>query len=89
MNLFQPIVYFVCVITSSACMLLLLRGWRRTGNRLLLWSALCFVGLTVNNLLVFVDLVVFPLEISLLPWRHGTSLVAVSVLIWGFIWEGD
>jgi hypothetical protein len=70
-------------------MWLLLRGWRRTGTRLLLWSALCFVGLAMNNLLVFIDLVIFPHSYNLLAWRHLFSLAAVSVLIWGFIWEAD
>ena len=89
MTLFQPFVYFMCVVASSACMLLLFRGWRRTRTRLLLWSALCFVGLALNNLLVFIDLVVLPDVANLLPWRHATSLLAVSVLLWGFIWEAD
>ena len=89
MSFFQPFVFFLCVITSSACMWLLLRGWRRTGTRLLLWSALCFVGLSINNLLVFTDLVILPRTVDLVPWRHVTSLASVSVLIWGFIWEAD
>ncbi len=89
MSSFQPLVFFVCVLASTACMWLLLRGWRRTGTRLLLWSALCFVGLAVNNLLVFTDLVILPHSVDLLPWRQATSLAAVSVLIWGFIWEAD
>jgi len=89
MRVFQPAVFFICVITSVICMGLLIRGWRRTGTRLLLWSALCFVGLTVNNLLVFIDLVLLPDTIDLLPLRHIASLAAVSVLLWGFIWEAD
>lgn len=89
MSVFQPVVFFFCVITSVICMTLLIRGWRRTGTRLLLWSALCFVGLTINNLLVFIDLVLLPDTIDLLPLRHIASLSSVSVLIWGFIWEAD
>jgi hypothetical protein len=89
MTIFQPTVFFLCLVTSTTCMWLLFRGWRRTGTRLLLWSALCFVGLALNNLLVFTDLVMLPREVNLLPWRHVTSLGAISVLIWGFIWEAD
>ncbi len=89
MSVFQPVVFFLCVITSVVCMALLIRGWRQTGTRLLLWSALCFVGLAINNLLVFVDLVLLPDNIDLLPLRHLASLAAVSVLLWGFIWEAD
>ena len=89
MTLFQPLVFFLCAVTSVVCMALLIRGWRRTRTRLLLWTAICFVGLAANNLLVFVDLVVFPEEISLVPFRHVTSLLAVSALLWGFVWESD
>ena len=39
--------------------MLLFRGYARSGLRLLLWSALCFVCLTLNNVLLFVDLPVF------------------------------
>ena len=55
----------------------------------MLWSALCFVGLAINNLLLFVDLVVLSPEISLVPWRQATTVVALSVLLYGFIWEAD
>jgi hypothetical protein len=89
MGVVQPLVFFLCVVTSAACMLLLLRGWWRTGNRLLFWSALCFVGLAVNNLLVFLDIIIFPTEVNLLPFRHIASIAAISVLLWGFIWETD
>ena len=89
MSVFQPIVFFLCVVTSVVCMGLLIRGYRRTGTRLLLWTALCFVGLAANNLLVFVDLVVLPDTIDLLPYRHTAALAAVAILIGGFIWESD
>ncbi len=89
MGVVQPFVFFMCVVASAICMILLLRGWRRTGNRLLFWSALCFVGLAINNLLVFLDIVIFPTEVNLLPFRHIASIGAISVLLWGFIWETD
>ncbi len=89
MAVFQPFIFALCVVTSLICMWLLIRGWRRTGTRLLLWSALCFVGLAVNNMLVFVDLVILPVEIDLRPLRLTASLISVSVLLWGLIWEAD
>lgn len=88
MSVFQPAVFFLCLVTSVTCMALLIRGWRRTGTRLLLWSALCFVGLAANNLFVFLDLVLLP-QWNLLPLRHLSSFAAVAVLLWGFIWEAD
>jgi len=75
-------------VLSDDAMVLLFRGWRRSRAKLLLWSALCFVGLALNNLIVFVDLVLLP-AIDLLPWRQGVSFVALTVLLWGFIWEAD
>lgn len=85
----QSGIYLLCAITSLTCLVLLARGYRRTGVKLLLWSALCFVGLALNNLLLFIDLVLLPTEVSLLYWRQGTTLVALSVLLYGFIWEAD
>jgi hypothetical protein len=83
------VIYLLCVVTSLICLFLLARGYVRTGVKLLLWSALCFVGLAINNLLLFVDLVLLLPEVSLVPWRQVTTLVSLSVLLYGFIWETD
>jgi hypothetical protein len=88
MPAFEPLVFLLCIAASLTCVWLLFRGWRRTGTRLLFWSALCFIGLAVNNLLVFADLVLLP-DIDLRPLRVGTSLLAIGVLLWGLIWETD
>jgi hypothetical protein len=85
---FTAIVFFLCMLTSSACMVLLIRGWRSTRAKLLLWSSLCFVFLALNNLFVFLDIVILP-HANLLPFRQIASLAAVSVLLYGFIWEAD
>lgn len=79
-------VYLLCLLTSVGCAALLVRSWRRTRTRLLLWSALCFVLLAVNNLLLVVDLMVLP-DVNLAPLRYASSLGAVAVLLYGFIWE--
>jgi hypothetical protein len=81
-------VYLLCFVTSACCMALLARGYRATGGRLLLWSALCFVALAANNLLLFIDVVLLP-EIDLRVLRHLMSLAAISVLLYGFIFETD
>jgi uncharacterized protein DUF5985 len=47
-------------LASSACALLLFRGYLRRRIRLLMWSGICFIGLTINNVALFIDLVVFP-----------------------------
>ena len=79
-------VYFLCFATSSACALLLVLGYRRSGARLLLWSGLCFLFLALNNLLVIADLL-FIAWIDLRVGRILLSLAAVSVLLFGFIWD--
>ena len=42
----------LALLTSLACMVLLFRGYASSRVRLLLWSALCFVFLSANNLLL-------------------------------------
>ena len=79
-------VYLLCLLTSIGCAGLLVRTWRRTRTRLLLWSAACFLLLALNNLLLVLDMLVVA-QVSLLPLRHATALAAVGVLLYGFIWE--
>ena len=57
--------------------------------RLLFWSALCFVFLSLNNALLFFDLIVFPTQVDLRPYRLGAALVGVGCLLYAFIWEAD
>ncbi|WP_025560334.1 DUF5985 family protein [Sphingomonas sp. UNC305MFCol5.2] len=83
---FPSIVYLLCFATSTACALLLARSYRRSGMRLLLWSASCFALLAVNNLFVIVDLLlIHDIDFSLL--RLLLALAAVAVLLFGFIWD--
>lgn len=84
---FPSAVYLLCFLTSSACAWLLARSYWRTGARLLLWSALCFVLLGVNNLMVVVDLVLLPEAVTLQVPRLLLSLAAALVLLFGFIWD--
>jgi hypothetical protein len=86
MDILPAAVYLLCFATSLLCVILLVRSYVRTRARLLFWSALCFIGLAVNNLLLFVDLVMLPM-VDLLPLRHLSTLAAITVLLYGFIWE--
>jgi hypothetical protein len=88
MQLFQPAVYLLCMATSLLCAVLLVRSYRTSRTGLLLWSALCFVGLSVNNLFLFADVVVLP-DVNLLPMRQLSALLAIGVLLVGFIWESE
>ena len=76
----------LAVLTCLACTILLFRGYARSGLRLLMWSALCFVCLTLNNLLLFFDLPVFT-QIDLRPYRLAAALAGLLFLIYGFIAE--
>lgn len=83
-----PAVYILGALTSLCCAFLLLRGYLRVKKRLLLWSGLCFVGLTLSNLLVFVDLVLFP-DVNLYRLRLATAAAAMILLLYGLIWESE
>ena len=81
-------VYILNSVTFAACAVLLLRGYWRGKRRLLLWSGLCFAGLAISNLLVFVDLVVLP-DVDLYLLRLSVAAVSMLLLVWGLIWEGE
>ena len=78
----------LAALTSLTCMLLLFRAYTANGGRLLLWSALCFVCLTANNMLLFFDLVVFP-DVDLRFYRLAAALAGILFLLYGFIWEAE
>ena len=83
---FPAAVYILCTLTSGACAYLLARNYWRTGTRLLMWSALCFSLLALNNAVVFLDALVIH-DVDLAIPRLTLSLAAVAVLIFGFIWD--
>jgi len=81
------IVYGLCAITCLICAALLTRGYRRSGARLLLWSTLCFVLLSLNNVLLVLDRVVFVEEIDLYDLRLVTAGISAGLLLYGLIWD--
>ena len=87
-TLFPTLVYLLCFATSTLCAFLLGRSFRRTRARLLFWSALCFGLLALVNFVVVLDMLVYP-EIDFRPIRLWLSVVAVAVLLFGFIWDED
>jgi hypothetical protein len=84
-ELFPTIVYLLCFVTSSACAFLLGRSYSKTRARLLLWSAICFLFLAINNLLLVIDLVFLPIDVDLRFARLITALFATCVLLFGFV----
>jgi hypothetical protein len=83
------LIYSLCALTSVTCAVLLWRSWRASGARLLFWSALCFVALSANNVLLVIDRVILPVEVTLYTWRLVAALMAVLLLLFGLIWEED
>ena len=82
-------VYILCAITSLACAALLVRSYRRQPTRLLMWSTLCFVGLSISNVLLFFDVIVYPTLVDLRLWRLSATSVVLVFLLYGFIWESE
>lgn len=80
------IVYLLCAVTSLLCAGLLLRSYLQNRTQLLFWSSLCFLGLGVNNILLFIDLVVVP-TVDLSMYRALSALLAIGLLLFGLIWQ--
>lgn len=82
------VAYLLCAATSALCAGLLIRAYLASRTRLLLWSALCFGGLLVNNILLVVDeRIVEGTDLQI--FRDVTGLAAVSVLLLGLIWDSS
>jgi hypothetical protein len=79
-------VQILCALTSLACAALLLRGYRRSGVRLLLWSGLCFACFCLNNILLIID-VRLAVEHDLSVVRTIPSLIGIALLIYGLVWD--
>jgi len=81
-------VYILCGVTSILCAVLLLRGYRASRARLLFWASLCFIGFALENVILFVDIVLLP-QTDLFWWRTLTALAGLIVLLYGLIREAQ
>lgn len=82
------VIYTLCALTAFICAVLLWQGYRRERYRLLLWGSLCFAGLTFNNIFLVMDKFVI-LSVDLLLLRLTTALLAISILLYGLIWDSE
>jgi hypothetical protein len=80
------LVYILCTVTSLACAALLGRAYFRTKMRLLLWAGICFVALALNNVLLFLDVVVFP-DVTITTYRGPVALIGLVAMIYGLVWD--
>ncbi|HVT36816.1 MAG TPA: DUF5985 family protein, partial [Nevskiaceae bacterium] len=76
-------VYIVGALITLVCSVLLLRQYGRTRLPLLLWSGLCFAGLTLSHIVLFIDLIVLPTEVSLYLLRQTITALSMSALLYG------
>jgi hypothetical protein len=89
MDAFRFVLFLLAMLTSIGCMWLLLRAYARNRVRLLFWTGLCFVFLSVNNVVLFVDVIVLPTQVDLRLVRLGAALVGIACLLYAFIWETE
>ena len=82
------VIYSLCALTGLTCAILLLRSYQKTGVGLLLWSALCFFGLTTSNVFLVLDRIIYP-NIDLTPARLAAALVGLLLLLFGLIWGNE
>ena len=78
-------VFILSALVSLACAVLLLRSFARSRSGLLLWAGVCFTGLTLNNLLLFLDEIAADVDLS--AWRTAPALAGMLALVFGLIWE--
>jgi len=86
--MFASLVYTLCAITALLCAILLLRGYRNTRSRVLLWSGLCFAGLMLANAVLVLDKIVYT-DVDLTSWRHAITLVSLLMLLYGLIYAKE
>jgi hypothetical protein len=79
-------VYLLCAATSIVCGVLLLRGYHLSKTQLLFWASLCFLGLAINNVILFVDLIILP-GVDLFWWRTLPAIGGMVILLYGLISE--
>jgi uncharacterized membrane protein YhfC len=82
------VIYILCALCALLCAFLLMRAYLRSKYRLLLWSSICFAGLTLNNSALILDKTVL-VSIDLSLWRTSFALAAMVVLLYGLIWDSD
>lgn len=81
------IVYILCALTSLLCAVLLIRGYMKNKFRLLFWCSFGFIGFTINNILLFVDLIVFPDVSYIINFRTLPAVIGMGTMIYGLIME--
>jgi hypothetical protein len=67
---------------------MLLRSYQRGRSNILLWSGLCFIGLSINNIVLAVDMILLPqIDFNGTFWRSLLTAASGCLLLFGLIWE--
>ena len=82
------LIYLLCALTALLCAWFLLKAYRENGYKLLLWGGLCFIGLTLNNILLIVDKFLVP-YFDLSTWRLLLALFSLLIFLYGLIWDSE
>lgn len=82
------IIYGLCALMAFLCTYLLLQSYRQSKYRLLLWGGFCFAGLTASNILLVIDKLIVP-TMDLSYWRYGITLISMTILIYGLIFDKE
>jgi hypothetical protein len=80
------VIYTLCAITSLVCAVLLLRAYQANHYRLLFWASIFFGGVTINNIFLILDKLVYT-ELDLLVLRLIVMQVALVSFIYGLIFD--
>jgi Family of unknown function (DUF5985) len=79
-------IYLLSAATCLLCAVLLLRSYAQRRVRLLLWSGLCFLGLMLENVMMYVDFVIYT-DVNLAILRKLPAVIALSLLLFGLVWD--
>ena len=81
-------IYLLCAATSLLAAGLLLRRYRARRTPLLFWSSAAFLGLSINNVLLYVDLGLLTGVDLALP-RTIAGALAMLILVYGLVQDTE
>ena len=81
------VVYLLCALTSLLCAIMLFKAFTKSKFRLLFWSSMGFTGFAMSNVLLFLDVVIFPDVTFIINFRTIPAVIGMIVMIYGLVME--